>query len=394
MTRRPPRFIDSTLREGAQVPGLHFAAEDRRAIAAALEAAGIEALDLGLPGEDAGAWRELADLAAVLRRSEAGVSVRALDGELDLAADHGFEAVYAVFPASELHLERKFGWTVEALQTRLGRFLDAAGTRGLRVHVVAEDASRGSPALLSGLAGSAAAGGAATLILCDTVGVMRPTRVAAWLDAARTAAPALPLGVHVHDDFGMATANTVAAAEAGADWLATTMNGLGERAGNAVTLEVAAALRLLVDVEADWDLAALAAAADLVAEAAAVPLSLQAPLVGWAAFRHESGIHVDGLLRDSRVYEPIDPALVGRSREFVLGASSGRAHVRHLLRTLGFGDGNEALVDELTRRVRAESAAQAAARRRRRSPAEPRGVDVETFRRLVAECGGGDGDAK
>lgn len=331
------QILDNTLRESMQVPGVVFDAADRRVIADALVAGGVDMLDVGLPGS-VPEWKELAEFNRSLRgRVATGVTVRALAQDLALASDHGFSSVFMMAPVSEIHLEHKFHMPRRDLWRLVDRLTGEALGRGLKPMWVAEDASRASKALLTEFVARASGAGAEAIYLCDTVGVLVPQGVDAWIATAREGmlqGRNVALGVHCHNDFGMATANTITAAGLGVQWLSTTLSGLGERAGNASTLAVAAASIRLLGISRDWDLAALATAEREIEQRTGLPLPVLAPLVGWNAFRHESGIHVDGVLKLPRIYEPLDPQDVGADRTLTLGATSGRAHVRFLLAQL------------------------------------------------------------
>ncbi len=327
-------LLDNTLRESEQVPGVVFGSEARRRIALKLEAAGVHMLDIGLPG-NRNEWLAHAEMNTSLTSATAGVSIRSNENELRMAADYGFKHVFAMFPCSELHISQKLGLRKEEVLSRIDAFLRVAATLGCKVHMVAEDASRGSRDLLKDFCERASAGGAATVFLCDTVGVLTPNKVDGWIETARTASGTTPVGVHCHNDFGMATANTVTAAHAGATWLSVTMNGLGERAGNADLVQVVAALEYLLEQSPGIDLPMLVDLARQIEIDSGIPLPVQAPLTGWTAFRHESGIHVDGVLKSPRIYEPVEPEDLGRKRNFVLGRTSGRAHIRALLAKMG-----------------------------------------------------------
>jgi hypothetical protein len=173
-------------------------------------------------------------------------------------------------------------------------------------------------------------------MLCDTVGIMTPSRMAAHVTAVREAlGPGAALGVHCHNDFGMATANTLAAIEAGVDWPTVCVNGIGERSGNASLAEVVLASRLLLERDPGIDPASLPALSEAVERVTGVVVPPHQPIVGRNAYRHESGIHVDGLLKGAETYEPIPPGLVGRRRELVIGRQSGRAHLRFLAWSAG-----------------------------------------------------------
>jgi homocitrate synthase NifV len=200
------------------------------------------------------------------------------------------------------------------------------------VSVGAQDASRAAPSFLARCAQAARQAGADRFRLADTVGVWNPFQAHAVLLDLGTRCRGLALGFHGHDDLGMATANTLAAAVAGASCVDVTVNGLGERAGNAPLEEVAMALQLTLGKGCGVDTARLAELSALVAQASGRVLAVNKPITGDGVFRHESGIHVRGLLADRRTYEPFGAEMVGhRETEIVLGKHSGAAAVKHVL---------------------------------------------------------------
>jgi homocitrate synthase NifV len=202
------------------------------------------------------------------------------------------------------------------------------------VSVGAQDASRADPRFLDDFAAVARATTAARLRLADTVGLWSPRRTADTVARLRPIAP--PLEFHAHNDLGLATANTLAALEAGADWADVTINGLGERAGNAPLEEVVMAWLVACGGTTTIDTRCLGALSDMLAGAVGRPVPAAKPIVGTAAFLHESGIHCAGLLRDPRTYEPLPPESVGRQRPpFVIGEKTGTAALTAVLNRLG-----------------------------------------------------------
>jgi homocitrate synthase NifV len=197
-----------------------------------------------------------------------------------------------------------------------------------------EDASRADRDFLRQVAEAAQAAGAERIRFADTVGIMEPFGV---LDTIKTlrAATDLDIEMHAHDDLGLATANTLAAAVAGATHLNTTVNGLGERAGNAALEEVVVGLRQLYGIETGVDLREFPELSARVESASGEPVGWRKSLVGKRVFSHEAGIHVDGLLKDIANYQGVDPAIVGRRHQFVLGKHSGSRAVVSVFADLG-----------------------------------------------------------
>ncbi len=218
--------------------------------------------------------------------------------------------------------------TPEEILARVRRLVPQAREHFARVYVGAQDASRAEPGFIGELARVAYAEGAQRIRFADTVGRLAPSQLVKALAPIQRVASGIEIEFHGHNDLGLATANALAAFEAGAHAVSVTVNGIGERAGNVALEELVMALWVTQGVEVGVDCTQLAALSDLVARAANRPLPTQKPVVGAAAFLHESGIHCSGQLRDARSYEAYAPSVVGRERPaFVLGSHTGGASV-------------------------------------------------------------------
>lgn len=321
------RVIDCTLREGDQSAGVWLQREDKLALFALLDDAGVDVVDAGMPVVSQDEQQLLRELSALPgRRAAVGASARCLPEEVELSADCGVDEVFLIFPVSAIHRTERLGLTPDVWR-ELGRAaMQTAARRSLAVDLVLEDASRADQKSLEDALQLAREGGAKRVMVCDTVGVLTPARAAeliTWI--MRLAGDDLEVGTHFHNDFGMATANTVAAVEAGARWPSVTVNGIGERAGNAVLAEVVVATQDLLGLDCSVDRRALVTLAREVERRSGLLLAADAPIVGARAFTHESGIHVDGVLKNPRNYEAIDPATLGRERSFMVGKHTGKA---------------------------------------------------------------------
>ena len=346
-------FADCTLRDGEQAPGVFFTLEEKLAIAGLLDAAGVDLIDAGMPSVSKEERAMLKAMVAQNYRATVAATVRALRADVDLAIECGVKAVFLFMPVSSQHLQHKFGIDLDEARARIEDAVGYAISKGLEVHFVAEDAVRTDPRQLARLFDRVGELGAVSAIICDTVGVMNPQTMECYVRTLRgSMTRALRLGIHCHNDYGLGTANTLAAVSAGCTLVTATVNGLGERAGNAVFEEVVCALDDLYRSELTIDKRKLMRLSEVVAHASGIFIVPTKPVVGYNVFRHESGVHVDGMLKDPSTYESICPTPLGRAHEFVLGKHSGTGLVDFMLAEKGIPSSPE-LSERILQRVKA-----------------------------------------
>jgi len=351
----PERVLiwDETLRDGEQTPGVAFHIDEKAAIARALAEAGVGVIDAGMPivsEDEREAIRQIVELELPC---EVGVTVRSHEADLKAARECGVRHVYMFLSVSPLHMKCKFGMrSYTELRDIALRHVALAVTMGFTPTFIAEDSTGAAPEELTALFTALHGEGVRRVIICDTA-VRMPAPLAFYEFCRYIIGHAprdLTFCVHCHNDLGEATANTVLAILAGAEVPTVTMNGIGERAGNAALEQVVITLEKM-GVRTGVNLEALDGLSRLVARCSGIPLAMHSPVVGLNAFRHESGIHAAGVLEDPRTYETILPEEVGRARELVFGKHSGRHQLVALLDRHGIPH-TPLLIDQLLHEIK------------------------------------------
>jgi 2-isopropylmalate synthase len=338
--------LDTTLRDGEQSPGIALRPEEKVEIAHALESLGVDVIEAGFAASSPGDFEGVAAVSGAVSGATVASFARCSPTDIDAAAAALRGAVrsriHVVMATSALHMERKLGLSSGEVLERIGSSIAYAAERADEVEFSAEDATRSDRAFLAAACRTAISAGATVVNLPDTVGYSTPDEYSSMFAEVRQLCPELAgveLSAHCHDDLGLATANTLAGVTAGATQVECTVNGIGERAGNASLEQVVMALRTraaFYGAGTSVDPRYIPETSALVAELTGYGVPPNKPIVGANAFAHEAGMHQDGMLKDPSTYQIIDPAELGVAMSLPLGKHSGRHAFSRACLTAGF----------------------------------------------------------
>ncbi|HUG63685.1 MAG TPA: 2-isopropylmalate synthase [Gaiellaceae bacterium] len=333
--RRRITIFDTTLRDGEQSPGIALSPDEKVEIALGLERLGVDVIEAGFaissPGDFEGVRAVGAAVSEPTLASLARTRVDDLDAAVEaLAGARGRTRVHVFIATSPIHMEHKLGLEPPEVVEQTRFAVSHVARRVDEVEFSCEDATRSDPAFVAEVCRAAIEAGATTINLPDTVGYSLPEEHAAFLLEVRRQCPELArvtLSVHCHNDLGLAVANTLAGIGAGATQVECTVNGLGERAGNAALEEVVMALRVRSDAlgyETGVAVSEIGRISHLVSQLTGYGVQRNKAIVGASAFAHEAGIHQDGMLKDAATYQIMDPEELGLTMTLPLGKHSGR----------------------------------------------------------------------
>jgi isopropylmalate/homocitrate/citramalate synthase len=324
-------FWEETLRDGEQTPGVFFTVDEKLKIAKMLDDMGVGIMDVGIPVVSKEEFKAVKAIAEEGLKATIIGAARTVKSDIDACVDAGVDETSIFIACSDLHLKYKLQMSREKVLEISVESCQYAKDHGLDVSFVTEDTVRADLDFVTQLYNACTEAGAQRAVLCDTVGVMTPSAIRWWIGEIKNRFKPVQLSFHGHNDFGMAVANSLAAVECGVEVPHTTVNGIGERSGNASFEELVMGLEMLYDVRTGIDISRLYELSTMVEEISGIPLAINKPIVGYNAFSHESGIHADGVLKKTLTYEPIDCEKIGRTRKFIFGKHTGAAAVANKL---------------------------------------------------------------
>lgn len=338
------KMNDTTLRDGEQTPGVVFSDEEKVRIARMLDDVGVQQIEAGTPAMSDGEKGAVKSIVKEgLDASIMGWS-RPVKEDIDAVIDTGADAIAISIATSDIHLQYKLKMTREEVLEKAVSMVDYAKSHGLYISLNSEDATRTNLAFLKEFAQKGKEAGADRLRVCDTLGVLIPAS-SKFLTKKIIEEAKIPVEIHTHNDYGLAVANALAAFEGGAEWASTTVNGLGERAGNSSLEGVIMSLIKLYNMELPFKIDKIYELSEFVGEASGLPVSPNRSIVGKHMFTHESGIHVDGVLKYPYTYESFMPDEIGASRRIIIGKHSGKHAVWDKLRELEIDVNKEQLLE-------------------------------------------------
>ncbi|MDE1762075.1 MAG: 2-isopropylmalate synthase [Candidatus Micrarchaeota archaeon] len=346
------RIFDTTLRDGEQTPGVALRPEQKLAIAKKLDELGVDAIEAGFPVITQGEMEGVKIIGREGLRAEICGLARAEKKDIDAVADAGLSYVHTFIATSDIHLKYKLNMTRDEALARAVEAVEYAKGRGLQVEFSAEDATRTERSFLTKVFRAVKSAGADRLDIPDTVGYSTPSYIA-QITREAVVATGLPVSVHCHNDFGLAVANAISGIQAGAQCAHVTVNGIGERAGNASIEELVMALQKLdfggTKYETNINTRLFYATSKFVSGIVGINVQPNKAIVGENAFRHESGIHTHGVLNNPLTYEPIGPEEVGQHTSIEAGKHAGMHGIAAMLEEYGIKPGKDQMRSILDR---------------------------------------------
>lgn len=328
------RIFDTTLRDGEQTPGVAITVDEKIRIAKRLDKLGVDTIEVGFPASSPGEMKASREIIKLGLGSQVCGLARPLQGDLDAALDCDVDYIHTFIGTSPLHREYKLKMSKEEILDLSVKAVEYIKDHGIIAEFSAEDATRTEFEYLKEIYLAVEGAGADYINVPDTVGVMIPASMKYLIYELKKYINT-PISVHCHDDFGLAVANSLSAVEAGAEQVHVTINGLGERAGNASLEELVMALVTSYGIKMNIKTELLVDISEFVSRITGVKMPPNKAIVGENAFAHEAGIHVHGVLQKAETYEPINPEMVGHTRKIVLGKHTGAKAIKSKLDEYG-----------------------------------------------------------
>ncbi len=328
------RILDTTLRDGEQTPGVAITVDEKIRIAKKLDKLGVDTMEVGFPASSPGEMKATREILKLGLNSQICSLARPLRNDLDAAIDCDVDYIHTFIGTSPLHREYKLKMGQEEILTKSVEAVEYIKDHGITAEFSAEDATRTEFDYLKKIYAAVEGAGVDYINVPDTVGVMVPASMR-YIIAELKKIIKTPISVHCHDDFGLAVANSLSAVEAGAGQIHATINGLGERAGNASLEEVVMALTSQYNIKTNIKTQLLVDTSEFVSRITGIKMPPNKAIVGDNAFAHEAGIHVHGVLQKAETYEPITPEMVGHTRRIVLGKHTGANAIKAKLDEYG-----------------------------------------------------------
>ena len=337
------RIFDTTLRDGEQTPGISITPGQKVQIAVKLDELGVDAIEAGFPIVSLGETEAIKTITKIGLNAEIYGLARAVQTDIDAAINCDLKYVHIFIATSDIHMQYKLKMNQEQVREKAIWAVDYAKKHGMQVEFSAEDATRSDRKFVREIFKAVAAAGADRLDIPDTVGYATPQYISQLVKDVVEATIKVPVSMHCHDDFGLAVANTISGINAGASSAHVTINGLGERAGNASLEEFVMALQCLYNRRHNIKTELLYETSKFISNVMGIIVQPNKAIIGENAFGHESGIHTHGIINNPLTYEPISPELVGRKRWLQAGKHAGAHGIKAMLEDFGIEPTNEQL---------------------------------------------------
>jgi D-citramalate synthase len=328
-------IFDTTLRDGEQTPGVSLTPEQKLMIAKQLDRLGVNVIEAGFAAASEGESEAIKLITEENLKAEICSFARGVKRDIDAVAKSGANSVFLVIPASDKQIYHKLKKTKKEVLKITKEMVTYAKDHGLIVEFGPEDATRSDFTFLKKMINVSLSSGADRITPPDTVGIMMPEKNYSFVSDLKKVYPKVPIGVHCHDDFGVAVANSISALRAGAEIAHVTVNGLGERAGNAALEELVVSLNRIYNIETSIKMPLLYDTSMLVSNVTGISVQPNKAIVGENAFVHEAGIHTHAILSEPTTYEVIPPEIVGRTRRLAAGKHAGSRGIEATLKNMG-----------------------------------------------------------